>query len=109
MIPQPPTPNILPGCWPYICYTNNHTNSQLNLQGQLLKKAGEIIPVSSQNRPVIANFSIFRDLQEIGIVSASEQKHLIDQARLLHASKTRPVGYSQRCEMSLERGTIIGV
>ena len=58
---------------------------------------------------VIANFLIFRDLQEIGIVSASEQKHLIDQARLLHASKTRPVGYSQRCEMSLERGTIIGV
>ena len=51
----------------------------------------------------------FRDLQEIGIVSTAEQKHLIDQARLLHASKTRPVGYSQRCEMSLERGTIIGV
>jgi len=52
-----------------------------------------------------------RDLQDIGIVSASEQKHLIDQARLLHAAKTqqRSVGYSQRCEMSLERGTIIGV
>ena len=51
----------------------------------------------------------FRDLQEIGMVSASEQKHLIEQARILHASKSRSVGYSQRCEMSLERGTIIGV
>jgi len=50
-----------------------------------------------------------RDLQDIGIVSASEQKHLIEQARILHAAKSRPVGYSQRCEMSLERGTIIGV
>ena len=49
-------------------------------------------------------------MQDIGIVSASEQKHLIEQARILHASKSqRPVGYSQRCEMSLERGTIIGV
>ena len=54
-------------------------------------------------------FFIFSDLQDIGIVSASEQKHLIEQARILHAAKSRPVGYSQRCEMSLERGTIIGV
>ena len=54
-------------------------------------------------------FLFFSDLQDIGIVSASEQKHLIEQARILHASKSRPVGYSQRCEMSLERGTIIGV
>ena len=57
----------------------------------------------------IFNLYFFSDLQDIGIVSASEQKHLIEQARILHASKTRPVGYSQRCEMSLERGTIIGV
>lgn len=59
----------------------------------------------------LTNMSLFSDLQDIGIVSASEQKHLIEQARLLHAAKTqqRTVGYSQRCEMSLERGTIIGV
>ena len=52
----------------------------------------------------------FSELQDLGIVSSSEQKHLIDQARLLHNStKPRSVGYSQRCEMSRERGTIIGV
>ena len=57
---------------------------------------------------IIINF--FSDLQDLGIVSASEQKHLLDQARILHSQKSaRPMGYSQRCEMSLERGTIIGV
>lgn len=56
------------------------------------------------------NLIFFSDLQDLGIVSASEQKHLLDQARILHSQKTaRPMGYSQRCEMSLERGTIIGV
>ena len=64
---------------------------------------------SFEVKTVFNIFFIFSDLQDIGIVSASEQKHLIEQARILHAAKSRPVGYSQRCEMSLERGTIIGV
>jgi len=48
-----------------------------------------------------------REMSELGIHSIGDQEHLQAQARALHSSKARH--YSQRCEMSLERGTTVAV
>ena len=49
-------------------------------------------------------------MSELGIISVGDQNHLQENARALHSSKARPtLQYSQRCEMSLERGTTVAV
>lgn len=51
-----------------------------------------------------------REMTELGILSVGDQNHLQEQARALHSSKGRQsVPYTQRCEMSLERGTTVAV
>lgn len=51
-----------------------------------------------------------RDMNDLGIVSVGDQNHLQEQARALHSTKTRQnLSYTQRCEMSLERGTTVAV